>query len=330
MFRKLWNTLKFLIIIAIVLICLPHSILPRQTKSEGVDEISNYLKANESETRLNEYKDSEEVIRMKLTQLEIINSSRKKNRASALKLDILASRVANKISREAAENDYTGHWNMAGEKPYHRYAFAGGHDHISENAFGESSSVNYVNSSTKIGELLKSAHNSFMSEKPPYDGHKKNVIAKEHNYVGIGYCLSGKQFRYYEEYLDRYLEFDNIPSETKTSEQATITLKTDGKTFLYYLIVYRDNFPSPLTPQQIRRKGSYTDYGDEEYLSMPAWELSRFRNGPSYVIPLVFKKEGLYYVQVYTDSKEITRSGSINTKGKSPVSGIVIRVKNQV
>ena len=56
---------------------------------------------------------------------------------AAVKLDILASRVANKMCREAAENNFIGHWNLAGEKPYHRYAFAGGYDHVSENAFGE-------------------------------------------------------------------------------------------------------------------------------------------------------------------------------------------------
>ena len=47
-----------------------------------------------------------------------------------LGLDILASRVANMQSREAAANRFSGHWNMRGEKPYHRYAFAGGVDHV--------------------------------------------------------------------------------------------------------------------------------------------------------------------------------------------------------
>jgi len=32
-----------------------------------------------------------------------------------VKLDILASRVANQMARKSAENNFTGHWNLAGE-----------------------------------------------------------------------------------------------------------------------------------------------------------------------------------------------------------------------
>ena len=80
----------------------------------------------------------------------VINASRKKFKAQPVKLDILASRVANKQCREAAENGYVSHWNLAGEKPYLRYAFAGGYDHISENAFGEWTSGDYAGTSSQI------------------------------------------------------------------------------------------------------------------------------------------------------------------------------------
>ena len=88
-------------------------------------------------------KDNDEALKLKIDQLDFINKSRKRNNASPVKLDILASRVANKMAKEAAENEYLGHWNMAGEEPYLRYAFAGGYDHVSENAYGEWSSDNY-------------------------------------------------------------------------------------------------------------------------------------------------------------------------------------------
>ena len=59
---------------------------------------------------------------------------------------------------------------------------------------------------------------------------------------------------------------------------------------------------------------------------MAAWDLARYRNGTLYKIPLSFSKEGLYYIQIYSDKKEFTRPGSLNTKGKTPESGIVIKV----
>jgi len=215
---------------------------------------------------------------------------------------------------------------MAGEKPYHRYAFAGGYDHVSENAFGEWSSDDYSVSPSKISSLMESGHNSFMAEKAPADGHKKTIIDKAHNYVGIGYWLSGKQFRYYEEFIDRYLEFENIPSEMKAGDRCTITVKTNGKNYLYFLMIYREKLPQTLTPSEIRNKGSYDDFTDDQYQKIYPWDLSRYRNGTEYKIPLSFSQEGLYYIQIFTDKREIKRSGSMNTKGKTPWSGIVIKV----
>jgi hypothetical protein len=326
MFRKIWKTTKIFLIIVIVLVCLPRSILPIQKSDSQVNDLESYLKLNESERRLVDFKDDEKALKLKLVQLDVINKSRNKFRAGPVKLDILASRVANKMCKEAADNNFTGHWNLAGEKPYHRYAFAGGYDHVSENAFGEWSSGFYDTSDANIILMMKSGHDKFMAERAPNDGHKKNIIDKPHNFAGIGYFLSGKQFRYYEEFIDRYLDFENIPAELRVGEQTSITVKTDGDRFLYFMIIYRENYPQPLTPAQIKRRGSYADFTDEEYKNLFAWDLSRFRNGIIYTIPITFTKEGLYYIQIYSDKKEITKPTSINTKGKTPESGIVIKV----
>ena len=66
-----------------VLICLPHSILPKQTSDIKKDDLENYIKLNNSESRLSEFKDDEEALKLKLKQLEIINNSRKKYNAGS-------------------------------------------------------------------------------------------------------------------------------------------------------------------------------------------------------------------------------------------------------
>jgi hypothetical protein len=274
-----------------------------------------------------EYKDNDESLRMKLMQLDVINRSRKKNRASPVKLDILSSRVANRMCKEAAENDYVSHWNLAGEKPYLRYAFAGGYDHVSENAFGEWTTGNYDISHSEISKKMAAGHSSFMSEKAPNDGHKKNIINKTHNFVGIGFFATENQFRYYEEFIDRYFEFENIPAKLKINESGSITVKTDGSYFLYYLLIYREKLPVPLKVAQLKKTGSYQDFTSEEYMKITAWELARHRDGNSYNIPLKFPTEGLYYIHIYLDKKEITNPTSLNTKGKTEGCGIVIRVE---
>lgn len=326
MFRKFWKTLKFFIAIGIVLIILPHSILPVRSSDIKKEVVEGYTELNNAEKRLSEYKDDDKALELKLIQLDIINKSRKKNNAPAVKLDILASRVANKMCREAAEKDFIGHWNSAGEKPYHRYAFAGGNDHVSENAYGEWSSADYSVSPAVISSLMKTGHEKFMMERPPADGHKKTIIDKPHNFVGIGYYLKGKQFRYYEEFIDRYLEFKNIPSEVKTGEPFKITIKTGEGSFLYYLTAYRDEFPAAIAPAKLKNKGGYTDYTDEQATRLNPWDLAKLRRGDKYTIPLSFNKPGLYYIHIYIDDKEIANASSMNTKGKTQASGIVIRV----
>lgn len=324
MFRKLWKQIKIIATILIIGLSIPHSLFPRKTNV--IEDLDYYMRLNETEKRLWEYKDDKEALALKLEQLELINTSRRKFNSPGLKLDILASRVANKISREAAVNNFAGHWNLAGEKPYHRYAFAGGHDHVTENAYAEWSSAALDNSSMAISNLMKNAHVAFMSEKAPADGHKRTVIDKTHNYVGIGYYISGTQFRYYEEYIDRYFEFQNIPTSLDINEKGIIRLKTDGRMFLYFMTVYYEEYPQPMSKAEIARKNSYQDYTSQVYLTKPAWELSRYRNGNYYDIPVTFGKKGLYYIHLFTDKKEMTKPVSINTKGNTPYSGIVIRV----
>ena len=174
--------------------------------------------------------------------------------------------------------------------------------------------------------MMKSGHGTFMAEKAPNDGHKRTIINKSHNYVGIGFYIAGNQFRYYEEFLDRYFEFEGIPNELKVGEAGSITVKTNGEQFIYFLMIYHEEFPTTMTPVQIKRKGSYQDYTNEVYLQMTAWDIARYRSGSIYKIPLTFSKEGLYYLHLYYDNKETLKPGSLSTKGKNPVSGIVIKV----
>lgn len=311
------------IIIITALIAIP-AILFSQEK--GISELDYYRQLNNSEQKLAEFKDNDEALLLKINQLGVINASRKKHKVQPVKLDILASRVANKMCREAAENKFLSHWNLAGEKPYHRYAFAGGYDHVSENAFGEWTSGEYEISTESISDKMKLGHEGFMKEKAPYDGHKKNIINKSHNYVGIGFYINSRQFRYYEEFIDRYLTYNNIPSQLKPDKTSLINVDTGGSGYLFFITIYHENFPKPMKISQLTGTGSYEDYTGETYRTIPAWDLTRYRKGTAYAIPLRFTKEGLYYIHIFIDKKEITGSGQISTKGKSPVSGIVISV----
>lgn len=312
----------------IILIIFTMSLFSQGPATSSNADLAYYRSLNDQESRLLEFKDSDEALSLKLVQLTLINKSRKRFGAEPVKLDILASRVANRMSRESAENGYVSHWNLAGEKPYHRYAFAGGVDHVSENAFGEWSSRDYDISNSLIGDKMQTGHEGFMKEKAPRDGHKKNIIDKAHNYVGIGFYITSNHFSYYEEFVNRGLEFTNIPVSLKVNEAGSITVGTKAKTFLYYMIIYREDFPQPRKAAQLKNTGGYEDFTNEPYLKLPAWELEKYCRDFVCTIPVKFTREGLYYILIYTDTKKNTGQSALSTKGKAPMSGIVISVRN--
>jgi hypothetical protein len=288
-----------------------------------------YQKLNNLESGLPMYKDNDAILRLKILQLAQINKSRKKYHVGAVKLDILASRVANKMCEEAGLNKYLGHWNMKGEKPYHRYAFAGGLDHVSENAASSTCGEKQVFADREevFAEQMLKLHQEFMAERAPDDGHKQNCIAKDHNFVGIGVYRDDKEFRYYEEFIDRYYEFLEVPSTGLLKQEILIKLKPESGKYFYYLVAYREDI-KPMSPSKITSRKHYDDFSSESTLSFTPWQLDAFRKKDgAYEIPLFFKKQGYYYVNIFQSDKEIKAPIKYDTKGKIQASGIVIEIK---
>jgi len=285
----------------------------------------NYQQLNDAETRLLEFKDSDDMLRVKLQQLERINKSRKKYRVPPVKLDILASRVGNKIAMEGSRKKFMGHFNTKGESPYIRYALAGGLDHIKENAASISANQKIPVEKEDLLDYMKTNHEAFMAERKPNDGHKQNCIDPHHTHVGIGLGWKNNEFRYYEEFIDRYLAFDLKTSTVKVNEEASLMFKPLLNHSPYTIIVYHEPFPKPLSPGRINRIYSYNDYGKTEVLSLPPWELPKADANGWFSFSFTPKKRGYYYVQLFLSAKPY-KSGNATTEGKIQASGIVIKV----
>lgn len=288
-------------------------------------EVSNEYRAlNEKEVRYAEYKDSDEMLIAKLVQLNHINKSRAEYDAPPVRLDILASRVANRISKEACEQGFEGHWNTRGEKPYHRYAFAGGVDHISENVYAMWTSAILDPSTENYVDFMHKGHDGFMAEKAPYDGHKRNCIDPHHNFVGIGCYMTSHRFRYYEEFIDRYVDFIDVRKKVNTGQEFSITLKPITPTkHICAVIVYYEPFPEPMTPAEINETTSYPDFTSDVELSLGPWDISVEQETGNCRIPMKFSRKGLYYVQIYLSDEE-HRGSAFTTEGKIRASGLVI------
>ena len=290
-------------------------------------EMAEYIRQNLEESRLNEYQDSEEILALKVKQLAVINASRKKHKAQPVKLDILASRVANKMAADAATNNFSGHFNLKGESPYHRYAFGGGNDHVVENAASTSKSDAFEPTQENILAGMTELHQAFMAEKAPNDGHKKTCIGKTFNHIGIGVAWDDTEFRYYEEFIDRYLLFGAFDTQVKAGHSVTIPVKPlDAAYHVYSVIVYHEETPKKMTAKQVSAIPSYADFTNHVVVNLPPWELPAPDADGFINLSIATNKKGLYYVQVFLDTKPY-KSGKATTEGKIIGSGVVLEAK---
>ena len=196
-------------------------------------------------------------IRAKL--LEMINEERAVAKVQPVVIDELATQVATKHAVEMAVDDYVSHWGRDGRKPYHRYSFAGGTEATQENVSAVDNTW-----SMKVGDLKQDAaylHVRLYQEKPPYDGHRRAILAPQHTHVGFGLAVDKLRLRMVELFVARYLEVEPIRRYAKPGDQITFTAK-------------------------MPKQGYYLNHVEVFYEPMPkAPELSWLRQARSYALP---------------------------------------------
>ncbi len=312
-------------------VCLSVPLWPQE------DDPSYYIKMNDEITVLEDFKDSPEMIMTKLKEVDNINKYRSALNKKIVKLDILASRVANMQCYNAAVNGYSGHFDLSGYKPYIRYSLAGGKDHVMENASSEWSTGIAREGMDDMAQALvfmKKGLDEFMSEGPG-GGHYENDINGYHNYVGLGYFCTNIgdsfQVRYYEEFIDRYIKWDDFPLTAPAGGSVTVSGKVTAKDAgVYAVIVYYEKFPEKMTPAEISSRSSYNDYTSTEYLQIWPWNIDFNKETQEFKINLKLGRAGFYYVQVFLkkgiSSIPYGGQGSASTVGLANASGVIIRV----
>lgn len=294
-------------------------------------DLQNALAANEAETRMAEFKDNQTNLKLKLEVLDVINGNRAKEKLAPLTLDMLACRVSNKSAFDAVDGGFSGHWNLKGEKPYHRYAFAGGTEHTSENA-AKYTGIE-LEGPKKYATVLQAAvkaHGLMYGEKAPDDGHRRNILNPWHTHVGIGFAFDNeKGMCYYEHYLDRYLEFDAFSPKAAAETEVKLAGRVIAADYgLYHMIVYYEPPLTPMFVDDINKKHYYEDFSKSVAENLPYWKLGYDDTTKRFQVAFKTGKAGLYYVHLYVKKGHTGKEpqGSISTKGLTPVSGIVIRV----
>ena len=188
--------------------------------------------------------------------LGLVNRDRKKAGLPPVVLDDAASKAGLWHARDMAEKGFTGHLGSDGATPEQRYTESGGSDFVQENAACLSDTVERQLDQKPRFDAAKLAalHEMFMAERPPNDGHRRNVLNPLHNRVGIGLAqpLDVPQPCLAQEFVDDYGEYEPLPREPKA------TLRVAGTISLPLVFggvgIGRTPLPLPLPRERLNGK----------------------------------------------------------------------------
>lgn len=202
--------------------------------------------------------------------LDLINKDRAAYGLTPVRIDPVAQAAGEKHAQEMAENVYMAHWDLLGRKPWERYNEVGGRASVAEN-------VAFVGTNPESGsppqslpllspqvfpkKALAEMEEAMVTEKPPEDGHRKNILNSNHNGVGIGLAVSadGGTSRVVldQEFTDDYGTFGAVPRVLPVRTG----LKIDGSLArgvkISNILLDWEPTPRAMSPRQLNTTHSY-------------------------------------------------------------------------
>ncbi len=159
--------------------------------------------------------------------LDLVNRDREKEGLPPVALDETAERAAQRHVEDMVKNGFTAHWGSDGSVPEQRYTEAGGTHFVQENAacFFDGTPRRLDPNPTFTASQLEKIETAFISEVPPNDGHRKNILKPVHNFLGIGLgkpvgvdqpCMA-------QEFVDSYGEYDAVPRLAKVGQKIRVS-----------------------------------------------------------------------------------------------------------
>lgn len=201
----------------------------------------------------------------RLFMLKLVNSDRAKYRLSPLTLDSVGTLTGQAHTDEMATVGYLSHWNTLGKEPVQRYTEAGGLHYVGENV----AAIRNLNTSAKARETyklktqnpfsaadLQKLETFFMSEKPPNDGHRQQILAPEHNKLGIGLSSSvnsegDSRLILAQEFLNEYGKYSALPKNISFEHPFAIAGTLSKGVKLYSISIYWEEAPRPMTSEEL-------------------------------------------------------------------------------
>jgi uncharacterized protein YkwD len=159
--------------------------------------------------------------------LSLINRDRAAAGLGALVLDDVASAAALRHVRDLAAHGVTAHWGTDGSVPEQRYTEAGGQHLVTENAacYADAKARTITSDGPFDRAAIDRFQLAFMAERPPTDGHRRNLLGKLHTAVGLAYATSpgSDVVCVVQELVDAYGTYGPIPAEAHDGDTIRVT-----------------------------------------------------------------------------------------------------------
>jgi uncharacterized protein YkwD len=159
--------------------------------------------------------------------LRLVNRDREAEGLEPVVWDGAAEKAGQEHAVDMATHGYTAHWGSDGSVPELRYTTAGGMGMVQENAacLADGKERKLDAGGPFTADELERVEAAFMGEKPPSDGHRRNILTAWHNRAGIGIakpagvpllCVA-------QEFVDHYGEYAPLPASASVGKSVRVS-----------------------------------------------------------------------------------------------------------
>jgi uncharacterized protein YkwD len=250
--------------------------------------------------------------------LALVNRDRASEGLEPVTWDDTAAKAGQKHADDMVRHGFVGHLGTDGSVPEQRYTEAGGTGKVQENAacISDGTAREIEKDPRFLPEEIEKIETAFFGEKPPNDGHRKNILKPWPNKMGIGMTKAVGQpvACTAQEFVDDYGAYRDLPAKAKVGQ--TIAIEGEVRTPAVFagIGIARIDMPKPLTVDQANAARRYKDpdpyatYFPKGFVSpIPVQVVGRRF---SIKVPLSDKgKPGLYQVSIWANvpgTKDLT------------------------
>lgn len=188
---------------------------------------------------------------------ELVNAERGANKLTKLSWDVLATSAGQLHAEEMATQQFLSHWNQQGYGPDIRFNLIGGTEWVQENVFG---SWNRYTDGRPVPiddwkAQVKAAFDSWMAS----PGHRANILDPAHTHLGVGIAYNSQtgDLRMTQEFINRYIELEAIPSVASLGDTIYISGRLLKGAVNPIINLAYEPFPKPITNETLNSTSTF-------------------------------------------------------------------------